>query len=144
MLFVPILTAIETMLSTADDVKTVIKSYRQFTLPEPGTWGTPLCVLAPVLDIAPSLSGFGPTILRNKKVDIGVHLLGRSDDTPDLHKAAVTELDSLQHNVCAVFEADPTLSSSVANSKIERIQLQRYSEEYFEFIITLTVETKLE
>ena len=144
MLFVPILTAIQTMLSTADDVKTVIKGYRQFTLPEPGAWGTPLCVLAPVLDIEPNLTGIGPTILRNRKVAIGVHLLGRSYDVQDLHKAAVTELDSLQHNVCAVFEADPTLSSSVANSKIERIQLQRHDDEYFEFIITLTVETKLE
>ena len=144
MLFVPILTAIETMLSTDASTKDLIKAYRQITLPEPGTWGTPLCVLAPDLDIEPNLSGFGPTILRNRKVPIEVHFLGRSYDVQNLHKSAVTELDTLQHNACAVFEADPTLSAVVANSKIERIQLRRFNEEYFEFLITLTVETKLE
>jgi hypothetical protein len=114
-------------------------------LPEPGTWATPLCVLGPDLDIEPNLSGYGPTILRNRKVDLTIHLLERSyDDVQTEHKAAVTALDTLQHNACAVFEADPTLSSSVANSKITRLQLQRYNEEYFEWVITLTVDTKLE
>jgi hypothetical protein len=145
MLFVPILTAIQTMLSADASTKDLIKAYRQFTPPEPGTWDTPLCVLGPDLDIEPNLSGYGPTILRNKKVDLTIHLLERSyDDVQDHHKATVIALDTLQHNACAVFEADPTLSASVANSKITRLQLQRYDEEYFEFIITLTVDTKLE
>ena len=144
MLFVPILTAIETMLSADASTKDIIKGYRQFTVPEPGTWATPLCVLAPDLDIEPNLSGFGPTILRNRKVPIEIHLIGRSYDVQDLHKAAVTELDNLQDKVCNVFEVDPTLSNTVSNSKIDRIQLQRYDEEYFEFIITLIVDTKLE
>jgi hypothetical protein len=144
MLFAPILTAIETMLSTATSTKDLIKAYRQFTLPEPGTWITPLCTLGPDLDIIPNLSGYGPTILRNRKVDLTIHLLERSYDVQAQHIAAVTAMDTLQHNACAVFEADPTLSSSVANSNITRLQLQRYNEEYFEWVITLTVDTKLE
>ena len=144
MLYVPILTAIETMLSADASTKDLIKAYRLFTAPESGSRMTPLCVMAPNLDVEPGISGFGPTILRNTKVPIEIHLLERSYDIQDRHKAAVTAMDTLQHNVCNVFEADPCLSASVANSKITRIQLQRYDAEYFEFVITLLVDTKLE
>ena len=140
----PIINAIETILSTDVRTKDRIKVYRQVSLPEQGVWATPLCVLAPDLDIAPNLSGFGPTILRNRKFPLEILFLGRSDNTQDLHKAAVTELDALQHNACLVFEDDPTLSSSVANSKIERIQLMQFNEEYFMFKLSLMLETKLE
>lgn len=145
MKYVPILNAIEAMLAADASTKDLIKAYRTFTLPEVGTWATPLCVLAPDLDIEPNLSGYGPTILRNKRVNITIHFLERSyTDVQDAHKTTVSALDTLQHNACAVFEADTTLSSTVTNSRIARVQLQRYNEEYFEFIITLTIDTKLE
>jgi hypothetical protein len=144
MQFVPIMTAIETMLSEADGTKDLIKAYRQFTEPEQGTWVTPLCVLCPDLDIEPGLAGYTPTLMRSKKISITVHFLERSYDVQNIHKAAVTAMDTLQHNACAVFEADPTLGGTVITSKVARIQLQRYNAEYFQFVITLTVDTKLE
>jgi hypothetical protein len=144
MLFVPILTAIQNMLSEAATTKNLIKAYRMFTVPEPGTRLTPLCVLAPDMDIEPNLAGFAPTIVRNRKVSIDIHFLERAYEVQAQYVLAVTNMDTLQHNAVAVFEADPELSSTVANSTISRIQLRRYDAEYFEFVITLTVDTKLE
>ena len=144
MKFAPIVAAIEAILTADASTKDLIKGYRQFTLPEPGTWATPLCVICPDLDISPDLAGFAPTIMRNKKVDLTIHFIARSYDVQDLHKAAVTELDTLQHNAGEVFKANPTLSGTVGNSTISRLQLQRYNVEYFEWIITLTISTKLE
>jgi hypothetical protein len=144
MKYIPILNAIEAMLAADVSTKDLIKGYRQVTLPEQGTWDTPLCVIAPDLDIEPNLAGYAPTVVRNETIPISVHLLERSYIDTDQHIVAVTNLDTLQHNVCSVFQADLTLSSSVSNSKITRKQLQRYNEEYFEFVITLTINTKLE
>lgn len=145
MLYVPVLTAIQTMLSTDVSTKDLIKAYRMFTVPEPGARLTPLCVLAPDLSTEEGISGFSPTILRNRKVSLGVHLLERAYIDPQgTYKAAVTTLDTLQHNTCLVLEADPTLSNTVTNSHIVAIRLQRYDEEYFEFLITLLLDTKLE
>jgi hypothetical protein len=144
MLYAPIVAAIESMLSTADSTKTLIKAYRQFTLPEPGTWITPLCVIGPNLYIEQNLIGFAPTIMRNRKFPITIHFLERAYDVQELYKAAVITMDTLQHNACNVFEADPTLSASAAKSSIILLELKRYDEEYFEWVITLMVETKLE
>jgi len=144
MKFAPIVAAIEAKLAADASTKDLIKGYRQFTLPEPGTWATPLCVICPDLDISPDLVGFAPTIMRNKKVDLTIHLIERSYDVQELHKVAVTELDTLQHNACGVFEDDSTLSGTVINSTISRLQLQRYNVEYFEWIITLNISSKLE
>lgn len=144
MKFTPIVAAIETMLSTDPSTKNLIAAYRQFTLPEPGTWITPLCVICPDLDIVPNIAGFGPTILRNRKVPLEIHLLERSYDVQERLKVAVTTMDTLQDAVGKVFEADPTLNETVVDSKIIRIQLQRYNEEYFEWVVTLSIDTELE
>jgi hypothetical protein len=144
MQYAPIVQAIETMLATNASTKDLIAAYRLFTLPEAGTWATPLCVIAPYLDVISDISGFSPTIVRNKKLMLTIHFLERSYVFESTHILSVTALDTLQHNACAVLESDCTLGGTVINSKIVGLKLQPYNAEYFEWIITLDINTKFE
>jgi len=141
MKYTPILAAIETILKAASTTKDVIKLYRKYDITEIGIQEVPFCVLGSDLDA--NLEGAFLPNLRIFEFPLDIQLLGRSYDTPSLHAAMAETLDTLQHDVCVVLSANKKLNGVAMTSSIIRIRYMRTGE-YFGFVLTLSIKSKLE